>query len=153
MASGVSPEIKATIFHWWDAGGEPEEGATHFAGTAQILIGAAGEESADSFDLTMCSPTMLVEHFHPDNWNDAPVLPGGDVVPITGVWLMRTCSRPQFEAAVRRVLAAYSPGPDFASVAARIGRVIPWEYDYRYDREVNEAAGLPDTSASLWHDD
>ncbi len=66
---------------------------------------------------------------------------------------MRTWSRPQFEAAVRRVLAAYSPGPDFASVAARIGRVIPWEYDYRYDREVNEAAGLPDTSASLWHED
>ncbi|MET8519211.1 hypothetical protein [Nocardioides sp. NPDC004968] len=54
-------------------------------------------------------------------------------------------------AALDRLIPAYSPGPDFAAVAARMGRVIPWEYDFKFDAQLNRTAGLPDLR-SFWHD-
>lgn len=153
MPEGAIAKIKSISYHWWNREPEPQPGAAHFAGSVQVLIGEVGDDRADSFDLIVCSPSKFAEHFQPDNWDADDVLPGGNVLPITGVWLMRTWSRPEFEEAVQRVIPAYSPGPDFATVAARIGRVIPWEYDYRHDKAVNQAAGLPDTSASFWHDE
>ena len=44
-------------------------------------------------------------------------------------------------------------GPDYGTIANRTGRVIPWEYDYRHDKAENEAAGLPEPSASFWGDE
>ena len=152
MSEAVVAEIKTIIYYWWNGEGEPVNGAEDFGGTVQLLIGSIGDERADSFDLIVCSPSRFAEHIAPENWGRSRCLPGGNVLPITGVWLMKTWSRPESEAAVRRVIPAYSPGPDFATVAARIGRVIPWEYDYKHDDAVNRAAGLPDPSASFWHD-
>ena len=43
--------------------------------------------------------------------------------------------------AVRAVCTSASPGPDWGTVADRIGRWIPWEYDYRYDEHVNARFG------------
>ena len=48
-----------------------------------------------------------------------------------------------FAAGVRAVCETLSPGPDWGTVAARIGRVIPWEFDYKYDAFVNEHYGEP----------
>jgi hypothetical protein len=41
------------------------------------------------------------------------------------------------------VCAAASGGPDWGTVASRIGRAIPWEYDYKYDAHVDERYGEP----------
>ena len=38
-----------------------------------------------------------------------------------------------FERAVIRICSEASPGPDWASVAARIDYDIPWEFRYRYE--------------------
>ena len=51
------------------------------------------------------------------------------------------------------MVAAASPGPDWQTVAARIGRHLPWEYDYKHDDELNERAGLPRLAHSFWYDE
>ncbi len=47
---------------------------------------------------------------------------------------MKTWSPEAFEAALERLVTAMSPGPDWQTVANRVGRHLPWEYDYKYDR-------------------
>jgi hypothetical protein len=42
--------------------------------------------------------------------------------------------------AIEAVCARHS-GPDWGSVASRVGRLVPWEFDYKYDRFVNEHPG------------
>lgn len=155
MARGVVAEIKSIHYDWWDGDRdtEPPAGAEHFAGTVQVLIGEVGIDRADAFDLLVCSPGRLAEYYQPDHWDAREALPGGNVLPVTGVWLMKAWDRLQFEEALQRLVRASGPGPDFATVAARIGRVVPWEYDYRHDDAVNRSAGIPELSASLWHDE
>ncbi|MHB1008347.1 MAG: Imm8 family immunity protein [Propionibacteriaceae bacterium] len=152
MSTGVTADIKEIIYYWPWGGTEPPTGSQHFAVTVQVLIGQVGEDLADSFDIMVFSPSMLAERYRSDHWDEDDVLPGGTVQPLTGVWLMKAWSRAELEAAIQRVVPAFSPAPDFETVAHRISRVIPWEYEYERDAAVNQAAGLPDTSASFWHD-
>ena len=152
---GVVAEVKQVLYHWWD-GAEPHAGATHFGVTAQVLVGPADSELADSFDCILCSPSMFADRFSVAQWGSGfaeDVLPGGEVLPVQGVWLMKVWSPAAFEAAVKRLAAASSPGPDFGTVAARIGRHLPWEYDYKHDDELNKRAGLPRLERSFWHDE
>ncbi len=152
---GVFAEVKQVLYHWWDRA-QPEDAATHFGVTAQVLIGSADRDEADSFDCILCSPSMFAERFDLAQWGSGfaeDVLPGGDVLPVHGVWLMRAWSAAGFEAAVERLVTASSPGPDWGTVANRIGRHLPWEYDYRHDDELNERGGLPKMAHSFWHDE
>lgn len=154
-ATGVVAEVKQVLYHWWH-GAEPEAGATHFGVTAQVLIGSADDDLADSFDCILCSPSMFAERFSVDQWGSGladDVLPGGEVLPVQGVWLMRAWSPTAFESAVERLVTASSPGPDWGTVASRIGRHLPWEYDYRHDDELNTRVGLPKLGRSFWHDE
>jgi len=150
MADGTSVEIKSVILHW-PYGREADHGSTDFRVGVQVLMGEIGHDAGDSFDLVVCSPSKLTEIYAPDGWNVDEVLPGGNVLPVTGLWLMRTWSEADLRGALDRLVTACSPGPDFAIVAARMGRVIPWEYDYRFDDRQNEEAGLPPLR-SFWHD-
>ena len=59
---------------------------------------------------------------------------------LAGFWFMRRWDRVAFVEALDRVCDALSPGPDWGSVASRIGRLIPWEFDYKYDESVNQGA-------------
>jgi len=151
MSAGTSVEIKSVILHW-PHGQEADPGSTDFRVGVQVLIGEIGEDPADCFDLVVCSPSKLAEIYAPDNWDVDEVLPGANVLPITGRWLMKTWSEADLRGALDRLIPAYSPGPDFGSVAARMGRVIPWEYDYRFDGQQNKKAGLPPLR-SFWHDE
>ncbi len=154
-SQGVVAEVKQVVYHWWH-GVEPDVGANHFGVTAQVLIGSADSELADSFDCILCSPSMFAERFVVANWGSElaeHVLPGGEVLPVNGVWLMRSWSPASFESAVERLVTASSPGPDWGTVAERIGRHLPWEYDYRHDDELNERGGLPRLQRSFWHDE
>lgn len=152
---GVVAEVKQVLYHWWNDH-EPEAGASHFGVTAQVLIGSAGSEPADSFDGILCSPSMFADRFSVRQWGSGfaeDVLPGGDVLPVHGVWLMKAWSPAAFESAVERLVAAMSPGPDWQTVAARIGRHLPWEHDYRHDDEMNTRGGLNRLTRSFWHDE
>lgn len=152
MPEGVVLEIKEISYYWVNRVPEPPTGAEDFAVRVQVLIGEVGDEGSDSFDLLVCSPNRLADFYGPERWDEADVLPGENIMPVTGLWLMKTWSREGLEDAFRRVLASYSPGPDFQTVADRIGRLIPWEFDYRHDDAINRAAGLSDPAGFLWHD-
>lgn len=65
------------------------------------------------------------------------------VLAATGVWLMRRWSWDQFEAAIRQICDYASPGPDWGTVANRIGRFLQWEFDDEYDGHVNAYYGTP----------
>ncbi|MFC0224829.1 Imm8 family immunity protein [Nocardioides zeicaulis] len=155
MSAGVVAEVKQVLYDWWD-GAEPAAGQGHFGVTAQVFIGSADSELADSFDCILCSPSMFAERFSVAGWGSAladEVLPGGEVLPVHGVWLMKAWSRVAFEAAVERLVTAASPGPNWQTVADRIGRHLPWEYDYKHDDQMNTRAGLPQLTHSFWHDE
>ena len=60
-------------------------------------------DPADPFDLIVCSPSRLAKYYRGEAWDGYEVLPGGTVLPITGVWRMKSWSRVDFEAALQRV--------------------------------------------------
>ncbi|EGD45623.1 hypothetical protein NBCG_00100 [Nocardioidaceae bacterium Broad-1] len=148
---GSTAEIKQLLLHW-PFGEAAAVGSTDFHVGVQVLIGEIGDDAADSFDLIVCSPSRLATMYAAEAWDEDEVLPGGNVLPLTGIWLMKTWSEMDLIAALDRLIPAYSPGPDFGTVAARMGRVIPWEYDYKFDDQQNRSAGLPGLK-SFWHDD
>jgi hypothetical protein len=116
----------------------------HFGFDAQVFIGEAHRDGVDSFDLIVCSPSWLAARVSEGYWtpegrweDDDPVRPG------SRYWFMRRWDQTEFLKAVAAVCVAASAGPDWKTVAARIGRLIPWEFDYQYDEELNRQAGLP----------
>ncbi|MFI2102820.1 Imm8 family immunity protein [Isoptericola sp. NPDC019693] len=154
--SGETAEVKQFLYHWGNRM-EPDLATGHFAVMAQVLIGTTSSDLADSFDCVVCSPSWFAEWYSAERWDGddiaEDVLPGGNVLPVTGVWLMRYWSSAAFEAGVHRLVSACSPAPDWGELANRIGRVLPWEYDYRHDGTVNQKAGLPRPDLSFWHGD
>jgi hypothetical protein len=58
----------------------------------------------------------------------------------SGFWFIRRWDATAFMDALGRVCDTLSPGPDWGSVASRIGRLIPWEFDYKYDEAINRGA-------------
>lgn len=154
-SSSVVADVKQVLYHWW-SDTEIESGASYFGVTVQVLIGSADSDLADSFDGILCSPSMFAERFSVPQWGSGiadDVLPGGEVLPVHGVWLMKTWSTAAFESALDRLVTAVSPGPDWQTVADRIGRHLPWEYDYKHDDELNDRVGLPRLGRSFWHDE
>ncbi len=142
-------------YHWWNDT-EPDSGATHFGVSAQVFIGSTDSKLSDSFDCILCSTSMFADQFSLAQWGSGlaqDVLPGGEVLPVHGVWLMKTWSPEAFEAALERLVTAMSPSPDWQTVANRIGRHLPWEYDYKHDDGLNTRAGLPRLHGSFWHDE
>ncbi len=97
--------------------------------TAQVFIGSGPAPSSpgDSFDVTVYSPRsfMLL--------GQRPGLGIGSKVDLGRYCFMQAWDQEAFEGEVRRICAAASPGLDWATVAMRVGRRLPWESDYRYD--------------------
>ncbi|MBW3084879.1 hypothetical protein KEM60_01068 [Austwickia sp. TVS 96-490-7B] len=151
-AKSVVGEVQCILYHPGDA--PPSDGATDFFVSAQVLVGVAGEDLADSFDLMVFSPQRYAAYIGSE-WDarvDDELLPGGAIRPVTGVWLMQSWSTDAFDSAVRRIVVASGPAPDWITLAQRISRLMPWEYDYEVDRRINEQAGLPDLALNTWHD-
>jgi hypothetical protein len=147
--SAVNAEVKVILFFGPDASKdagvfEPSD-PTHFGTSVQILIGEVGSDLADSFDVTVCSPSWFAAEVEGGRWftQAAPLGMPETVAVGAGLWFMRSWDRDQFESAVRFLCETYSPGPDWGSVASRIGRQLPWEFDYKYDAHVDERFGEP----------
>ncbi len=149
MSPEVRAEVKAILFFGpeaaRDAGSFEPVNRAHFGVNVQVLIGSAGDELADSFDLVVCSPSWFAGEVANGRWftQGAPLGMPEAVAVGSGLWFMRQWERDAFESAVRFLCDTYSPAPDWGSVAARIGRQIPWEFDYMYDGHVDERFGSP----------
>ena len=116
---------------------------TNFGFNAQVFIGEAGGDLYDSFDVVVCSPSWFASQVAQGNWDrfkrglrDLPE----SIVVGSGFWFMRRWDATAFMDALGRVCDTLSPGPDWGSVASRIGRLIPWEFDYKYDEAINRGA-------------
>ena len=117
----------------------------HFGVAAQGFIGTTTSDLVDSFDLLVCSPSWMAAKVQNGEWSrfrtgGLSALPESIAVG-TGIWFVRSWNAAELESAIRLVCAEFSPGPDWGSVAARVGRLIPWEFDYKYDAHVNEHYG------------
>lgn len=114
----------------------------HFGFFAQVFVGDDVDDRSDSFDLVVCSPSWFAEEAVSGRWEQfrgggLTVLPESIAVG-SGIWFMRRWDKAAFEDALKFVCDAASPGPDWGTVAARIGRLIPWEFAYKYDERVNQ---------------
>jgi hypothetical protein len=111
-----------------------------FGFRAQVFIGSADDDRFDSFDVLVCSPPWFAEQVADGQWerfrSGLRVLPESIVVG-AGLWFMRRWDEAEFKEALDLVCDSFSPGPDWGSVASRIGRLLPWEFDYKYDEAIN----------------
>jgi hypothetical protein len=150
MSEPVSAEVKAILISGEGAardlavdGFSPPD-PDHFGAHVQVLIGSPDSEASDSFDVYLCTPSWAaVELSGPwDRFGSLRSMPD-TVLPGRSLWFMRRWDRAEFVSAVEAVCRAFSPGPDWGTVADRIGRVIPWEFDYKYDAHMDRSSGQP----------
>ena len=137
FGDGVAPGMSLDRFSPPD----PE----HFGFHAQIFIGVTTGDASDSFDIVICTPSWFASQVAEGHWDrfkggGLGVLPPSILVG-AGLWFVRRWDHADFHEAIRQVCDSASPGPDWGSVANRIGRMIPWEFSYRYDDHVNEHYG------------
>lgn len=152
MVEPFTPVIKHVILQVHPAEGDrlatyrPQD-PRHFGVRLHLLLGEdEASEACDAFDVFICTPSWFaaqvaahgLAHFQlgltrmPD-----------EVAPGSGIWFVERWDQGKINEAILVVIEQASPGPDFDTVACRIGRLIPWEFDYRYDDGVNKLAGLP----------
>ena len=117
----------------------------HFGCNVQVFIGQSADDRYDSFDIVVCSPSWFAEQVANGSWDrfrngGLRVLPQSIVVR-RGLWFMRRWVVSEFKDALTAIADTASPGPDWGSVADRIGRLIPWEFDYKYDKHIDEHYG------------
>lgn len=119
----------------------------HFGFNAQVFIGESGDDLSDSFDIVVCSPSWFANQVAEGSWNRfrnglLQAVPES-VIFGRGLWFMRRWEKSEFDSALMAIAEAASSGPDWGSVADRIGRMIPWEFDYKYDRHLDGHYGEP----------
>lgn len=119
--------------------------ATHFGMHVTVLIGTDDDLPGDAFDAYPCTTSWLAaalaEGRSPRMADRIVTDLDEGVRPLSGVWVMDRWSRERFERAVHRLCETHSPAPDWGTLASRIGRLLPWEYDYRYDDFVDAHPG------------
>jgi hypothetical protein len=144
MGGMVTAEVKDFIYYGPGSINEPPMvvDPEHFGMEVSVLIGTTDQAPADSFTAFPCTASWLADELAAGRWqrlSDDLVTEHDDTVwPLAGVWVMDRWSQERFEAAVRRLCRPSSPAPDWGALASRISRLLPWEYDDRYDQRVDE---------------
>jgi hypothetical protein len=118
---------------------------THFGMKVMVLIGTDDDRPGDAFDAFPCTGSWLAAELAAGKAgrlsDDLVTEHDEGVWPLAGVWVMDRWSQERFEAAVRQLCRTHSPAPDWGTLASRIGRLLPWEYDYRFDDFVDAHPG------------
>jgi Immunity protein 8 len=146
----VIADVKGMLFFGAGASGDRDEfhpvDPRHFGVSVQVFIGDTQGEHGDSFDLTVCSPSWLASTFESEGTSRFAhglwTMPATIVVGAQ-IWLMPAWNANDFRAGVDAVCASASPGPDWGAVANRIGRLIPWEFAYKYDDHIDRHPNRP----------
>ena len=117
----------------------------------QILAGTAEDRAGDAFEVTVCSPRWLATHWEEALEGFVEKLPGG-VVPGRHFWFMQRWDPHGFQQSLDRVLDKSAAG-SWDEIANRLGRYLPWEFDYQYDEANDKAAGLEKMDYEQFVDD
>jgi len=111
----------------------------HFGIRVMAFIGTAETDKVDSFDVVVCTPSWLSENFNDPRLQSSVWEPPG--IRFGNRFLfMQSWDYNALHTAVTD-LCAYWEGHDWGTLADRIGRYIPWEFDAHYDAFVDETAG------------
>jgi len=113
--------------------GDPECFGFH----VMAFIGSVGDESFDAFNFVVCTPIWLARSFNDvrvPRWDYEceNVLFGRRLV------LMMRWDYQELHAAISEMCAGHEAA-DWGTLANRIGRYIPWEFDDRYDEFIDSA--------------
>jgi hypothetical protein len=132
LKSLFSPDAEGSLETY--APKDPER----FGISVMAFIGPIDEEHSDSFDLLVCTPRWLVDHFDDARiarWDfETPGLVFGN-----RLLLMKRWDYSALHAAITDVCALHE-ADDWGTLASRIGRHIPWEFDYQYDAFIDRNA-------------
>jgi Immunity protein 8 len=118
--------------------------AKKFAVHVMAFIGT-GDEYVGSFDFVACTPSWLAARF-PEGDDSVRLVGSSDVHWVNslligaGFVFMAEWSYDELTAAVELICSRHA-GPDWGAVASRIGRSLPWEFDYKYDRFLDQNPG------------
>jgi hypothetical protein len=107
------------------------EDPSHFAVRLQVFVSDVPDGAPDSFDVTVCSPKWLVDnlgHFESQSPGAERVVMGHEL------WLQERWDAAAIRRTIETLVASVS-GQDWGDLANWLGRSIPWEYAYKYDRE------------------
>lgn len=121
---------------------EPEDPEC-FCIRVMVFIGTSDDDTSDAFEALVCTPSWLGEHLadprlrqlQPRAWTWQP----RDLEFGNQFLFMRRWDYPMLHDTLTHFCAAFE-APDWGSLASRIGRYLPWEFDYRYDRHVDATA-------------
>ncbi len=110
----------------------------HFGISVMALIGTADSEKVDSFDIVVCTPSWVSEHFGDARLDGLVWEPRGVRFGNRFVFMQRW----DYSALQRAVtnLCAYWEAGDWGTLANRLGRYIPWEFAYKYDAFIDNTA-------------
>lgn len=129
----------------------------HFHVDGTVFVGPAADGPSDAFDFELCTPSWLAEHFDDRAASSPPPpqVPGPEPTPPVqrgvgrwwfgehrvlfgrGLILVRRWDRELIERAIGEAFADLA-GPTWPLAADRAGRLLPWEYDYRHDEQIDQ---------------
>lgn len=108
----------------------------HFGFPIMVFIGPSDSDLVDSFDALVCTPSWLGENFDDPRVSRWSFESPGAIFGNRCIFLRRW----DYVALVDAItgLCAFHEAGDWGMLADRLGRHIPWEYDYRYDAFLDE---------------
>ena len=122
---------------------------SYFAVRLQVFVSDMKDGAPDSFDVTVCSPKWLVDnlgHFESQS-------PGGGRVVIGhGLWLQERWDAEEIARTIQTLVASVT-GEDWRDLANWLGRSIPWEFSYKYDRDHGVVADIDKLYPQFRRDD
>lgn len=147
-----------SVFFFRDTGpGWAPPNPHHFHEEGMVFAGPGADGSADAFDVEVCTPSWLTEHFDqlaapssqsrtgPGPTQTPPVddrvgrwwFGARRVLFGRGLILVRRWDREVIEQAIAEAFAAVT-APTWELAADRAGRLLPWEFDYRHDERIDQ---------------
>lgn len=146
--TGQPPQVTLvvqSVFFFEDSGaGWAPADPENFSLAGMVFAGVDTDGPADAFTFELCTPAWLLERFNDPakrgkgrGWFvDDKVLIG------RGLILVRRWDRDLVERALREAFATVT-APTWQLASDRVGRLVPWEFDYKHDQDVDQAASNP----------